>query len=314
MFILQSVFLLLPIDIISLALKPILKKQSELIKKTNYALTLLVILIFLIYVPARIIYDHYAVELREVTFNKKNLPRNLSGFKIAFISDIQADWYTNTGRLSNFMNKVNSAKPDLILMAGDIITGSPDYIKLSAEQLSKLKAPYGIYTCVGDHDNWAYRGDLIRSRREVTRALADYNIHMLDNINKVIPIDSSAIGISFITESYSQRISNRLLDSLLENVQSGDLKIVITHQPADKIISKAIEKNTDLMLSGHTHGGQITFIFPFVDLTPTLFETKHVKGDFYYDNMHLIINRGLGMSLVPLRYNSTPEITLITLN
>ena len=68
------------------------------------------------------------------------------------------------------------------------------------------------------------------------------------------------------------------------------------------------------------HGGQITFVFPFIQLTPTMFETKYTRGDFWFVNpdkavssMLLVVTRGLGMSLAPIRYNSTPEVTLITL-
>ena len=71
--------------------------------------------------------------------------------------------------------------------------------------------------------------------------------------------------------------------------------------------------NYDLFLAGHTHGGQITILFPFVNLTPTLLETKYVKGDFTFDDMNIVVTRGLGMSLAPVRYNSTPEVTLIVL-
>ena len=85
---------------------------------------------------------------------------------------------------------------------------------------------------------------------------------------------------------------------------------------------KAARKNNfDLYLAGHTHGGQISFVFPFVQLTPTLFETTYIQGDFWFDDpdkvgtgMLMIVTRGLGMSIAPLRYNSTPEITLIVLS
>ena len=70
----------------------------------------------------------------------------------------------------------------------------------------------------------------------------------------------------------------------------------------------------DMYLAGHTHGGQITIFLPFFNLSPTLIETKYVKGDFNFNNMFVYVTRGLGMSIAPLRYNSTPEITLITLS
>lgn len=87
----------------------------------------------------------------------------------------------------------------------------------------------------------------------------------------------------------------------------------LTHQPQEFLINSAVKNNYDLFLAGHTHGGQITLIFPFIQLTPTLFETTYIKGDFYFNDMLAIVCGGLGMSLAPVRYNSTPEIVLITL-
>ena len=74
-----------------------------------------------------------------------------------------------------------------------------------------------------------------------------------------------------------------------------------------------MKNNYDLFLAGHTHGGQITLVFPFIQLTPTLIETRYIKGDFYFNDMLAIVCGGLGMSLAPVRYNSTPEIVIITL-
>jgi hypothetical protein len=109
-----------------------------------------------------------------------------------------------------------------------------------------------------------------------------------------------------------ETIAENILDSLSSN-NNGSFKIFLTHQPQEYLIESAHKNNFNLFLAGHTHGGQVTLVFPFIQLTPTMFETKYIRGDFWFDGMLMIINRGLGMSLAPLRYNSTPEITLITL-
>ena len=266
-----------------------------------------------VYVPVRIIYDYNSVEIREVTFKKENLPESLSGFKIGFVSDIQADRYTNESRLSNYIDKLNSTNPDLVLMAGDMITSTPNFIEISANQLSKVKAKYGVFTCVGDHDNWAYRGDNERSLSEISEALRNVNIPMIDNDKLVLGIDNANIEVTFITNTYVETINERTLDSLTNNKNKADLRIFLTHQPRDFMIDKASEKGYDLYLCGHTHGGQITFLFPFYNLSPTLAETTYMRGDFWFGNMLMVVTRGLGMSLAPVRFNSTPEITVIKL-
>ncbi|MCB9249682.1 MAG: metallophosphoesterase [Ignavibacteriales bacterium] len=217
-------------------------------------------------------------------------------------------------RLGNFIDKLNSSKPDLVLMAGDMITSTPNFIEFSADQLSKVKAKHGVFTCVGDHDNWAYRGDNERSLSEVTEALGRVNIPMIDNGKLLIGVDSSNIEVTFVTNTYVETISEKVLDSLTINKSNADIRIFLTHQPREFMIEKASEMNYDLYLCGHTHGGQITFLFPFYNLSPTLIETAYMRGEFNFNKMLMIVTRGLGMSLAPVRYNSTPEITIINLS
>jgi predicted MPP superfamily phosphohydrolase len=309
----QTVIYFIIIDLITLIGYPLIKRHKPVFVKWKSVFIFILICSFAVYIPIRVIYDHNEVSVREVEFKKENFPQSLNNFKIAFISDIQADHYTDEGRLENFINIVNSLNPNLVLIAGDLITTGPEYIDLSAEQVSKLKAKYGVYSCIGDHDNWAYRNDTKRSIKEITDALLNNNVEMVDNGERYINIDSSSIGITFITNTYVETVQPKILDTLSSN-NGGDLKIFLTHQPRQHLIEAAKKNNFDLYLAGHTHGGQISFIFPFVQLTPTLFETKYIQGDFWFDKMLVIVTRGLGMSIAPLRYNSTPEITLINIS
>lgn len=308
----QCCLFFIPLDLIKLASFPFLKKSKLGIERIHSAILFLVICFFLFYIPVRIIYDYNAVSLRITEYKKEGLPASLNGFKIAFISDLQADHYTDEGRLSNFINKVNSLNPDLILIAGDLITTGPDYINISAREVGKLKTKYGVYSCVGDHDNWAYRNDYARSLAEVEAALYATNVQMIDNGIRKINVGGAEIEITFITNTYVETVSSYILDSLSSN-NNGGFKVFLTHQPRLNLIEAAQKNNFDLYLAGHTHGGQITFVFPFIQLTPTMLETKYIRGDFYLGDMLMVVTRGLGMSLAPIRYNSTPEVTLIML-
>jgi len=310
--IIQCCLFFLPLDLLKLISYMVLRKTRLNLIKIRSSLLFLIIGFFLFYIPIRIIYDYVGVSVRIIQYEKQILPASLENFKIAFIADIQADHYTDERRLQKFINTVNSLNPDLILIAGDLITTGPDYIELSAREVGKLKAEYGVYSCVGDHDNWAYRKDYVRSLAEVKSALNYHNVQMIDNDIKKIKVDSAEIEITFITNTYVESVSQSVLDSLSTN-SSGNFKIFLTHQPRPKLITAAQKNNFNLLLAGHTHGGQITFVFPFIQLTPTLFETKYIRGDFWFGDMLMVVTRGLGMSLAPIRYNSTPEVTLIVL-
>lgn len=310
--IVQTVLFFLIIDILKLLLFPVYKKHKVKIQPLFAKLFLAVIAFFILFVPARIIYDYHNVNIRPVELYKNNIPEALNGFRITFISDVQADRYTNDKRLKNYIDAVNSTNPDLVLIAGDVITSTPDYIEIAAKYIGEILSNYGVYSCVGDHDNWAYRRDNERSKREITEALNKYNVEMVDNDVRSIEKENSKIGITFITNTYVETISEDLLNQLADSNQT-DFKIFLTHQPQDFLIQSAIKNKYDLFLAGHTHGGQITFLFPFIHLTPTLVETIYIKGDFYFNGMLAIVCGGLGMSLAPVRYNSTPEIVVINL-
>ncbi|HEY6905884.1 MAG TPA: metallophosphoesterase, partial [Ignavibacteriaceae bacterium] len=267
----------------------------------------------IIYVPVRVVIDYNVVSTRIVEYRQSNLPAELNNFRITFISDIQADAYTDAARLGRFIGRVNETDPDLVLIGGDIITSTPDYIDEAAEYVGKIKSRYGVYSCIGDHDNWAYRDDYGRSLREIEGAMRKYNVKMLNNKDTVINIKNSGIGITFLTSTYVEHINGVLLDTLIQQQDHSNFKILLVHQPNTLAVQKAAEAGYNLFLAGHTHGGQVTFLFPFINLTPTLLETRYVRGDFHFGRMLMIVTRGLGMSLVPLRYNSTPEITVIVL-
>lgn len=310
----QTILYLLVLDLLKLLILPIYKKHKEkrTVKKIDAVIVVVLITFFIFYVPIRVIYDYNNVSVREVVYEKENLQNDLKDFRIAFISDIQADRYTDNSRLKNFINKVNSADPDLVLIAGDMITSTPNYIDTAAAFIGKINSEYGIYSCVGDHDNWAYRGDFVKSKFEITKALNQKNIFMIDNNNRTLQIGDAEIGITFITNTYVETVPL----SIMQNLSLGgkyDLNIFLTHQPRDRFIEFASKNDYDLLLAGHTHGGQVTFLFPFIHLSPTLFETTYLRGSFWFDDMLMIVTRGLGMSIVPLRYNSTPEVTLIKL-
>ena len=309
----QSIIYLIPGDIVRLLTRLLFKRSRKSIEKYFAVFFLFIVGISAVYVLYRVPYDFNMVETRQIVFQKDGLPEILQNFKIAHVSDIQADHFTSGKRIDNYLDLINEADPDLILIAGDIITSTPKYIGYAGKKLNRLDADYGVFSCIGDHDNWAYRHDYPRSVKEITDSLAVNGVTMKDNDNLIISVDSAKIGLTFITHTYSNRIDQEDLELLVNGTDTLDLKILLTHQPRQFLIDEAIKNKYDLFLAGHTHGGQVSFLFPFITLTPTLIETFYVKGDFYFDQMLMVVNRGLGMSIAPLRYNSTPEITIIIL-
>ncbi|MDZ7764338.1 MAG: metallophosphoesterase [Melioribacteraceae bacterium] len=239
--IVQSIVFLIPLDLIRLTLYPLYKKHRENVKRKASLLSLIIITASVVYVPVRVAYDYNFVSTRVTEVEIENLHEDLENFRITLIADTQADWYTDKARLDNYIETANATNPDLILMAGDVITSTPRYIQKGAEGLGKLTAKYGVYTCVGDHDNWAYREDNARSLREISSALSEVGVEMVDDDNRVIQVDSAAINISFITYTYSRRIEQAALELLSMKNGKHDLDIFLTHQPNERLVALAEE-------------------------------------------------------------------------
>jgi uncharacterized protein len=310
---LQCVLFIVVLQILKPISLALFKKKKEKIKDYEAKLILLITVFFVLYIPARVIFDYNVISTRIVPYKKENLPKDLDNFRITFISDIHADEFTDSSRLQKFINDVNQTKPDLVLVGGDMISSGSKYIDTAAVYLGKIKSKYGIYSCVGDHDFWAYGNDYSRSLNKIMVALKKHHIKMIDNGNEKIKVDTAVIGITFITNAYVRTTPRYVVDSLYEQIDNPDLRILVTHQPKKNTIDEASHEGYDLLLAGHTHGGQITFLFPFKNLSPTLVETPYVRGNFQIGKMFMIVTRGLGMSIIPMRYNSTPEITAIIL-
>lgn len=309
----QCILLYLIIEVLKLLTLPYYRKHKERLKNTEAKIVIIILAFFIFYVPLRVIADYHFVSTRIVEYKNPKIPAALNNFKITFISDIQADAYTDASRLGKYIRRVNDTNPDLVLIGGDMITSTPDYIDEAAEFVGKIKSKYGVYSCIGDHDNWAYRNDYGRSLREVKDAMEKYNVRMYNNKDTILNMKNSKIGITFITSTYVEHLDAKTVENFIHKQHGADLNILLIHQPNALAVHRAADEGYNLFLAGHTHGGQVTFLFPFVNLTPTLLETRFVRGDFHFGNMLMVVTRGLGMSLVPMRYNSTPEITVIVL-
>ncbi|WP_440999616.1 metallophosphoesterase [Fodinibius sp. SL11] len=247
------------------------------------------------------------VEAKQITIPVENLPESLEGFTIVHITDIQGDEYTGRTEIQNYIRKVNNQKPDLVIFTGDLISYGTDFIKMAAQEFGKTTSTYGTFAIVGDHDYWA-------GTPHVEKALTKENIPLLQDENHTIPIDSSNnITITGITEVYSKKSNPTTVDSLTKNSANSVLKIFASHQVNDQLIAKAQQQSYNLMLAGHTHGGQIHVPFMGMNFSASQQETKYIQGLYQENHLPINVNNGLGFTLAPIRYGAPPNISVITL-
>ena len=302
----QVALFLLVIDIMRLLLFPIYKKHRLRWQKAQAWLTLILVFAGTAYVAARIYHDTFTVRIRETELSIADLPKELEGFRIAQIADVQADGRTNGPKLQNYIDTVNSLKPDLILYGGDLVTSGTDYIDAGADSMGKMEAKHGIYACLGDHDFFS-------DRDRVTRSLERNGITVLDNVATLVPVGSTYISLTGVTNVYRTRPTMGALETIERQRPRGPVNVLLTHQPSEWLIDYAAEQNYDLLVAGHTHGGQIVFPLPGFLLTGSSFETRYVTGFYNAGSLIVSINNGLGLTLAPIRYHAPAEVTLISL-
>lgn len=251
-------------------------------------------------------HDTTSIQTQQISLPVEGLPDSLDGFKIVHISDIQGDQYTGKNKIARYIETVNEQHADLIIFTGDLISYGTDFIEMSAQAFGKAEATHGVYAVVGDHDYWA-------GVEHIRQAYNQKNISLLQDENQAKKINSAQITITGVTEVYSRTADPKMVDSLTSNANNSILKIFASHQVSDQIIRNAQKQDYDLLLAGHTHGGQIHVPFMGMSFSASERETKFISGRYSKEDLLININNGLGFTLAPIRYSAPAEVTVIKL-
>ena len=300
-----SIFFVI-LDLLFFIVPRIWKRRGVAWKRVKARVVLVLIGAMLIYVPARIYNDTWTVRLTERTLPVAGLPPALEGFHIVHISDLQADARTNGDKLQRYVDEVNRMKADVIFFSGDLVTSGTEYIDTGAQAMGKMTAQHGVYVCIGDHD-------IFSNRAQVVRSLQANGVNVLDDLAAVIPVQGSFVSVTGVTHAYADRATAQELATIEGQRPKGAVNIFLIHQPAEDLVSYAEQKGYELFLGGHTHGGQIVFPLPGFLLTGSSFETRFVTGFYEVGKMLVSVNNGLGMTLAPIRYHAPAEVTSIRL-
>lgn len=229
---------------------------------------------------------------------KLNAP-DLKGLKAIFISDLHiAPW--QKGRLRRIVRKIQHQNPDIIFCTGDFVSGYLPHKTLPIEdiskELSKLSPKYGFYAVLGNHD-WWQNGANIREN------LSSNGIIVLENSYRKIDINRKTITVAGV-EDLQTRIPNA--DKALKS--TTETTILLTHNPD---IYFDLNKKVFLTLAGHNHGGQVKIPFIGALIVPANSGTKYANGKFEEKNGTLIVTKGLGNSILNVRFCCPPGIIVL---
>jgi len=242
--------------------------------------------------PFRLTIEHKQIYLRR-------LPRELDGFRIVHLSDIHHSPFTSRQQIERAVTTATRLQPDIIALTGDYISKEREYAAPCAELLGRLEARHGVYAVLGNHDHWtdaALITDLFRA--EGITVLVNQGMRFEKNGASfwLAGVDDTMVGLED-------------LPLALAGSCEEEMKLVLAHNPI--ILRRAARAGVDLVLSGHTHGGQ-------VNLRPEKSASgrprrRLLKGLARQGDTQIYVTRGLGTVVLPVRFGCPPEVSLLEL-
>jgi len=239
-----------------------------------------------------------SLSLERVEIRLKRLPPKLDGFKIIHLSDTHHSPFTNLDHVIRTVKIANRLRPDMFVLTGDYVSHEREYISPVAAELGKLKAHYGTYACLGNHDHWT-DADL------VTHLFRGEGINMLVNEGERIEARGASFWLAGVDD---YMVGKTDVAAALRGSYPDEMKLLLAHNPI--IFRQSVRAKIDLTLSGHTHGGQIKLRDEEKRILP---QRKLKAGLHARRNSQVYITRGIGTVVVPMRYQCPPEISLLEL-
>lgn len=244
--------------------------------------------------------DLYDLEITRHQIAVEGLPPAFEGYRIAFLTDTHVASFMRRGFYRECVEQVRRHEPDLILLGGDFVSFRR-HIPLMAELLlTGLEARDGVWAVLGNHDYWADRDGVIA-------AMTAKGVRFIINRSVQIDRDGSTIDLVGIDELYRGRPDAR---SAFANTDPSRPCIALSHHP--DIVPRLRNHRIDLLVCGHTHGGQIRFPFFGAVIVPSKHEGRYAAGFHLEQGVRMYVSRGLG-AVPPVRILCKPEVAIFDL-
>lgn len=259
-----------------------------------------------------LLYGRLDVEVTHPRIRLARLPNAFEGFRIVQLSDFHISPFLTAEEIRCCVTIANGLKADLVALTGDYVADDPKAAGEVVQVLAGLRAPYGVFGCLGNHEIYTETED------SITRLFAAEGIRILRQ--ERVPIQSHAealnlIGVDYQQGRFSRDHDGHLVDRYLEGseklVMPDKVNILLNHNP--NCFDRAAQLGIDLTLAGHTHGGTLSLGFIHRGLSLARVETPYVSGWYEKPGGQLYVNRGIGTTGFPIRLGARPEITVLEL-
>ncbi|HYJ37633.1 MAG TPA: metallophosphoesterase [Chitinophagaceae bacterium] len=265
--------------------------------------------------------NKYKYDLRSIKLSFENLPPAFKGLKIVHLSDIHSGSFTNKKNVEKGIDMVMKQQPDLVLFTGDLVNDKAAEMEDYMEIFSKIKAPLGVFSTLGNHDygdyiSWKSREEKLANLEQLKKVHQELGWRLLMNEHVVLERFAQQISLVGI-ENWSAKSSFPKYGRMAEayfGAEKYPFKILMSHDPSHweaEVLPNYPE--VDLMLAGHTHGMQFGVEVPGFKWSPVQYVYRQWAGLYEKGNQKLYVNRGFGFIGYPGRVGILPEITLIEL-
>ncbi len=246
------------------------------------------------------LYESTWVEINRQSLTLPRLPAAFDGLSVAFLTDIHHGPFTQLDYIASIVRTTLVLKPDLIILGGDYSLRDRKYIGPCFEVLGGLKAPMGVYGVLGNHDYW-------HGLRETTEGMRSASVTQLTNCGVWLEHRTERFRLCGVDDLWAGLPNST---AALASATANDACLLVSHNP--DLAETLRDSRVGLVLSGHTHGGQVVFPTgaPFV---PSRYGQKYLRGLVSAPATQVYVSRGLGTTGLPIRMGSRPEINLITL-
>ena len=254
----------------------------------------------LTHVARAAISEPYMLTIEHERIALRRLPEAFESFRIVQLSDIHHGPFSDRTQIERAVETANRLKPDIIALTGDYISKERHYAAPCAEMLGRLKARYGVYAILGNHDHWtdaALITDLFRAE----------GITVLINQGMRFELGGSAFWLAGVDDTM---VGLEDISLALAGAREDEMKLLLAHNPI--VLRRAARAGVDLVLSGHTHGGQVAFRSE-PSHSGGRPRRRFLKGLGRLGNTQIYVNRGLGTVVLPIRYGCPPEVSLLEL-
>ncbi|MGV8123377.1 MAG: metallophosphoesterase [Candidatus Xenobiia bacterium LiM19] len=239
-------------------------------------------------------------QVSRTTLRWRNLPAELRGMTFVHLTDIHHSKVVSCAYIRKCVDTANELRPDFVFLTGDYVTHLPQYIKPCIEELSRLKAASGVFAVPGNHDYWTDI-DLL------SKCMHDAGITLLINQHVTVNMRGVDIAVVGLDDLWAGMPGIR---KALAGIPPTTRKVLLMHNP--DLFEELTQEKIEIILAGHTHGGQVCLPFLGSLVTPSRFGSRYSRGLFTIDETQMYVNRGIGMVVPAVRFLCPPEIAHFT--